>query len=155
MTLLAVGYLAGSFQIRSYGDAAVDSRFFPQLLGVMLLILSVAQIVLSIKKQRRGENDNASAEQDGEAPSRFNFKVLLTLLVILAYILLVEFLGFVLSSSLFLIVQTRLMASKGTWRPVLTIAVSVVFSYAVYRIFVDGFYLILPDGNIFGMLSGE
>ncbi len=159
MTLLAAGYLAGSFQIRSYGDAAVDSRFFPQILGVMLLVLSITQLILGVKKLKAGTGteETAEAAPAGEAPGRFNYKVILTLAVILAYIVLINRLGFVISSSLFLIAQTRIMAERKTWRPLFTILVSVVFSYVINRIFVDGFSLILPEGELIErfFLGGE
>lgn len=161
MTLLAAGYLAGSFQIRSYGDAAVDSRFFPQILGVMLLVLSITQLILGVKKLKAGTGtgaeEAAEAAPAGEAPGRFNYKVILTLAVILAYIVLINRLGFVISSSLFLIAQTRIMAERKTWRPLFTILVSVVFSYVINRIFVDGFSLILPEGELIErfFLGGE
>ena len=76
---------------------------------------------------------------------------------ILAYIVLINRLGFVISSSLFLIAQTRIMAERKTWRPLFTILVSVVFSYVINRIFVDGFSLILPEGELIErfFLGGE
>lgn len=146
LLLLSVAYLAGSMHIRSYGDAAVDSRFFPQLLGSLLFLLSVIQLVMGMKRARCAIPGNS---QDDEPPSNFNVKVLFTLAAILAYILLIGVIGFTLASIFFLIVQTIIMAPKGQWRPLLTITVSIAFSCIVYAIFVYGFSLTLPEGSLF------
>lgn len=148
MFLLAAAYLAGSFQIRSYGDAAVDSRFFPQLLSGMLLMLSIVQIIGAIRSiDAKSHEKNNSSEK---TQPQFNLKVILTLATIAVYISLINLAGFIVSSTLFLIAQTMIMAPKKEWRPFLTIAVSAAFSCAVYFIFVYGFQLVLPEGAIFG-----
>lgn len=149
MLLLAVGYLVGSLFIREYGDAAVNSRFFPQVLGSLLLVLSVLQIAFAIRKivsparDSAGPRKNADGEED---TGRFSLKVLLALVIILAYIFLLDILGFVLSSTLFLVAQTTLMAPRERRRPLFTLAVSAIFSVIVYAIFVYGFSLALPEG---------
>lgn len=146
MLVVAMAYLYGSLYIKPYGDAAVDSRFFPQLLGTMLLILSIIQLVVSVRNR-----DLTSAPETGtenNPPTRINRGVFFTLIIILAYVLLINKLGFVISSTLFLFALTMLMAPAEHRRPVMTLVVSALFSAAVYAVFVYWFYVALPEGII-------
>jgi putative tricarboxylic transport membrane protein len=149
MLLLAAGYLVGSLSIREYGDAAVNSRFFPQVLGWLLLVFSVLQLVVAIRNRaspRSGGNGREESAGGEEKAGRFCIKVIWTLLVILAYIFLIDILGFILSSTLFLMAQTMLMAPKEHRRPLFTLCVSAIFSVIIYAVFVYGFSLALPEG---------
>lgn len=139
MAAVSGAYLWGTGSIRHYGDAAVDSRFFPYILGSLMLVLSVALLMLGLRNACKG------VQPSGEY-TRCNYKVPLCLLVIIGYILLIGQIGFVLASTLFLIAQTFLMAPRQHWRPVLTVVVSFVFSWAVNAVFIHAFDLYLPEG---------
>ncbi|RBW68033.1 tripartite tricarboxylate transporter TctB family protein [Bacillus taeanensis] len=131
---LALGYLLLSFQLPAFPYAIVDSDVLPKGLGFLLLILS---ILLFIEKK-------TTNQQDKPALDKKEIKILLiTLGLILAYIVLLEPIGFVLDTMVFLIVTTRILGYQN-WK--ITISVSVIFTLVLYISFNYLLNIYLPQG---------
>lgn len=135
-----------------YGNMGVSARFLPQIMAVGTGILSLVLIAQWVFQTRRGGEPGPVAP-DGDGNARgFPYKVILTAFCIAAYIFLVPYLGFLISTALYLFFQITLLApqeKRKNKNHVITAAISIVFSAAVYYIFVNLFTLILPQG-IFG-----
>lgn len=140
MLLLAVVYYMYSFSIKEYGDAAVNSRFMPQILGIVLLLLSIAQIVSVIVNKKALESVSTGTG------SKINAKVIQTLILIAVYATIMIPVGFLLSTMAYIFLQTMILTPKEKQRYLKTAIISVGFSIVVYMVFVKGFELTLPSG---------
>jgi hypothetical protein len=141
--IVAAAYYGASFSINvyhGYGDTGIDSRFFPQLLAIFLLILSALQIIHGLKLAR-----TASRSADSQK-SMFGLKVILTIGLIAVYILLMPVVGFLIMTALYLFCQIVLLMPPDIKNYLLAAEIAVVFSVGVYFLFVQGLTLILPRG---------
>lgn len=175
-TLIGIGffifgliYFALSFTIDSYagygGSSVVDSKFMPQFVGVLLMLLGILQAVSAYKKMRRSDHVNEDtvqdasqatkeadqiniADYDDDAASRGadNKSLVLIFAFLLIYLALMTVLGFILSTALYLIATMLLLTPKEKRNIPLMLIITVVVSVGVYFLFVEGLSLILPAG---------
>jgi putative tricarboxylic transport membrane protein len=133
-------YITQTFSITKYGDAVVDSRFIPQLLGGLLVFLGVIQIINGIK----------GLSKINETQSQNSFKVdkrvLLTLVNVIVYISLLKSIGFLIMTMAFTILQIIILSNEKKPKYLNMIIISIIFSISIYIIFVKGFSLTLPSG---------
>jgi putative tricarboxylic transport membrane protein len=98
MGLVSLGYLWLAFRIPAFPmPRPIDSDWFPTLLGAALLLLS---ILLCLEKQATPVKREKAAQKDPKAREQTS-QLLITLLAIAGYAFGLEWLGFVLASSLF------------------------------------------------------
>lgn len=177
-TLIGIGfflfgliYFALSFTIDSYagygGSSVVDSKFMPQFVGVLLMILGILQTISAYKALRRQEKNGQASSQnvqqvqaenesdqinisdyDDDAASRGadNKSLVLIFAFLLIYLALMTVLGFILSTALYLIATMLLLTPKEKRNIPLMLIITVVVSVGVYFLFVEGLSLILPAG---------
>ena len=86
---------------------------------------------------------------DAARPAQNPRILALLLALLLGYILVFVWLGYVLSTFLFLACATMLLAPK---KPVRNLIFAAVFSVIVYLSFTEGLNVLLPPGPLGGML---
>lgn len=125
-----------------------DSAFIPKIVGICMLLLSSVLLVSSVRSDRAG----GSAEQAATDKKEF-LNVMGTAAILLAYILLVEPLGFLPATVLYLFSQFLYLTEQANLKKprtyILYFAIALAVSAAVYFLFLKVFHLILPAG-IFG-----
>ncbi|WP_102347752.1 tripartite tricarboxylate transporter TctB family protein [Bacillus sp. Marseille-P3661] len=148
LLLFFTGMYIESSNIKTLTFASIGPAFMPKITSVCLIILSVILIAGGVRKALNATSSKEVIEQNEETPStkNDNVRVLLTLLSIIIYFLLLNPLGFVLSSILYLFSQMVLLSKNSQRRYVLFGIVSVVVSVSVYLIFRYVLYLLLPIG---------
>ena len=165
--LFVVGlvYFALSFTIKlSFIDRVVGSRMFPQIIGILMMALSLYIVISGVLSLRRAEaaakqesektlmEKGEEAENAGEDTSRKgSIKVVLVLLSFGLYCLLLDGIGFSISTILYLFSQMILMGDgkPSVKRLAFYAALSVAVSVCVYYMFNTGFNLILPKASWF------
>ena len=133
LMIVAVLYLIGSFRLPPYAYVPVDSNVVPIALGVILLVLS---ITLYFNK----------AEHVGEKkalPKNEILTLFTVLLFILLYIFLLEFVGFILVTALFIFFCSWFLGYK-RFVPNLIVALAVPFF--IYFLFGSFLQIQLPQG---------
>lgn len=153
MLALSAFYLIFAFQIKtrpklvpSYSSAQI----VPILLGTLLAILSVILIVQGVRKMRAC---NAQEGEDKKSSREDTISVVLTIAVILGYILLMQPLGFCLSTVLYLFLQMVVLAPKTKRNYLLFAIVAVVFTALIFVAFRMGLQQMLPRGVIESLLG--
>lgn len=168
--LFGLIYFALSFTIDTYagygGSSVVDSKFMPQFVGIMLMVLGILQTVFSYRDSKRkekeepesaqpaaqtigeGEDQINIADYDDDAASRGadNKSLILIFAFLLIYLALMTVLGFILSTALYLMATMLLLTPKEKRNIVLMLVITAVVSVGVYFLFVEGLSLILPAG---------
>jgi putative tricarboxylic transport membrane protein len=131
-------YLFLSYNLPKYPNALIDADVVPKGLGFLLLFLAV---LLFLDKTAETE-----AEKKKRSISKKNIFVLGAVLVfILAYISLLEILGFLVMTSIFIFGCSLFLGYK---KHVTNGIVSVVFSFAIYALFNYLLRINLPAGII-------
>ena len=144
--LLATAYFVGTFSIESYnpfGDAGLSSKIVPQILAVIMAILSFAVVIQAVLKMKKRSAVNVS-----DTSVRINRKILgkfiFAIALLTVYIFLFDKLGFIISAMIFL-----LLPHKNAKTGIFAVLFSLAVSFLVYTIFNNLLGLILPRG-IFG-----
>ena len=131
---VAVATLAGGLTIQDPGFGVVPPATFPLALGVLMLV-SAAWLFADTVRQRR---DLALEPLDGRPLAA---TVLATALFLVAFIPL----GFVISATLFLVAESRILGSRTLLRDAIA---SLIFVLALYWLFVGFLTVDLPNGPL-------
>jgi len=124
---------------------------FPLVVGVMLLLLAFLQLGQSLWKWKRSEIPGTAPKRSGSVVAFFREnpgeKAAFTLIaVFVLYILGIRWLGFFVSTFLFVILASRISEAKGWGGPVL---LSVGINVFCYLLFVVWLKLNFPNGLLF------
>ena len=151
MLALSVFYLIFAQQIKTkpkLTPSYASDRIMPTILGILLAILSVFLIVQGLKQLK--------TQDDGEvkkADRADTIAVILTFAIIICYIIVLPYLGFVLSTLIYLFCQMLILAPPDKRNYVLFAIVAVVFTLLVFFAFRVGLSQPLPRGPIESLLG--
>ncbi|RGZ01177.1 tripartite tricarboxylate transporter TctB family protein [Clostridium sp. AM58-1XD] len=142
--LLAVALYAGSYSIVVTTTDAMGPQFFPRTVAVMMGVLAAAQIVLNVRKPEM-EGEKGEADTGG-----FNIRSITTIAILFLYAVLVQKVGFVVMTMLYLFGQIMLLLPEKRLKSgksiVLTLIISVAVPVLIYQLFYHAFSIFLPTG---------
>lgn len=124
----------------------IDSAFYPIICAVGLTALSIIQIALAVKKLKSTPDGETASEEQKDYKS-----VILTVAWSLVYVILLNPLGFVLSSVIYMVAQMIVLCPKDEQKPVLFVIIAIVAAVAIYYIFRNTLNLMLPAGILTGI----
>ena len=133
LLLFAGAILWGAFQMSAGTSGAPGPGFFPRALGSMLLLVSVGVIVRALKLEPAADVTVALGHRD----------ITLTVLALIGFGLAFEYVGFVLSATLFMLVLLRAFA-KRSWLSSLATSMAIVL--VSYYVFIKLLGVSLPAG---------
>lgn len=158
-------YMLGAGRIRSFspfGSRGLDSQSIPQMLGVLMCALAVSQVALTIQKNKREKTAAASAaKEDGtggvsaeEAPKEKRAEknnaaaVWGSIGLLVAYVVVYQRLGFILSTLAYLLSATTLLTPAGKRGKMMFFIVpfSAAVTIFIYYVFTKYLALFLPRG---------
>lgn len=149
MTILAllIFYTSREWPVYDY-NSGYGPGFYPRMLAIVLIVLSMLLVIdETVKAAKARRMADSSAELSDERIIKIDeLKYPLIFLGLMAvYILLLNVLGFILDTILFLIAGTQILKGK----LLTSIIISLVFSFAIYFIFANLLRVNLPTGMIF------
>lgn len=145
--LFAIAYLIGSLFIKRTKFVSIGAEFMPRIYGLILLLLAVCQVYQSFLEAKQF----MAIPEENEAEQKDTKNVVLTFILIIAYVALMELLGFVVSSMIFLLLMSKLLAPVDTrYNHIAAIIFSVMLPLGTYFLFRRVMHLSLPIGIIFG-----
>ena len=157
--VLSSVYFWMAFGIKQFNagkPGIVTSDFMPKIYGISVMILSAILILRGIRDLKRGEHPGAGEDAVAREGRKWKLpvepEILLTFLFLVLYVALLESVGFIIMSILFImgIAYVLLPYDKRTKKMFLIVFVSgSLFTVAITLIFVYGFSLTIPMG-IFG-----
>ena len=119
----------------------VGSDFVPKILAVGTGILSVLQIISGVKTMKKDFSGEAADEDRPEY-----ITVLATVAAFGIYVTVMEKVGFLISSIVYLFAQMVILAPKEKRNFLLLAVIAVVFNIVVYFIFRNALNVMLPKG---------
>ncbi|CAM4073609.1 tripartite tricarboxylate transporter TctB family protein [Mesobacillus thioparans] len=138
LALISAFYLVLSYNLPKYPNAIIDADMVPKGLGFLLLFFA---FLLFLDKKEETE-----AEKQKRTITRGNVLILLAVLVfILIYIFLLEIMGFLIMTALFIFGCSLFLGYK---KHVTNAIVSVLFSFIIYGLFNYLLKINLPAGII-------
>lgn len=155
--MLALGsfYFYHSTLIKVRSTVKVSAKLIPEILGVLVIVLGVIQVVLGV---RYFLNTRKKDVEEGRAPVLLSIEekrdvlpITLTFILITAYAMVFERLGFVIASTLCMFFQMLILAPSGKRKPLSFFVTSVVVAFVVYVAFRKGLNLTLPPGLLVGL----
>ena len=135
--LFSLFYLIMSFNLPRYPYVPVDSNFVPIGLGFILMGLSVGLYFVKDKPM------NVKDKMNNKIPKQDLFVLLTVTFMVIVYISLIEVLGFILSTAIFVFICSWFLGYK---KHVLNLLFSFIFPVAVYYLFTVGLQVQLPKG---------
>ena len=130
--IFSIIYLIASFQLPSYAYVPVDSDMVPIGLGVLLLFLSIA--LFFIRDEKSGKK--------AKLPKEDLLAILSVVGFILLYIFLLEIIGFILITALFIFFCSWFLGFK---KYMTNLIVSIILPFAIYYLF-EALQIQLPQG---------
>ena len=142
--LFVVSVLGISMSFISHKDFNVEWKLSPYLFP---LIISFFLLILSISIIMQGLKDESEKKEKGKIDMK---SLLIFGLVCILYLLVFNFLGFVLSTIILLVLLMMLLGERRWW---FILLVSVISSLIIYLLFAKYLSVMLPKGKIFWYLG--
>lgn len=137
MKTLAIGAASTSF---------VGSGFMPRVVAFGMAFFSALVIWRGLKNIRNTKTIDAD-KCSGLAAEYLPVWVSVVLLAL--YIVLMEKVGFLITTVVYLFVQMMILAAPEHRRPLMFLVISLICSIAIYYTFTEVFYLMLPESRLF------
>lgn len=140
LILFLFGLLIAVYSYRAYGDfAEYGAAFYPTVIGSLVAFFGLVDFVMEVKIKGKYVFQNFDWVQDGKI-------MLLMIGVVVFYIGASDYLGFVITTSLILIVMTLPLIKK---HKMLTALFLFILSIGIYFLFAGVLLVGLPRGVLF------
>lgn len=141
LLLVVLGGLAfsstGSIEGVGGTTHALDSSFTPRVVTGLLVLFGI--IIAVTKPPTQTEEEAVDISPD-------RWRLGLSVLAVALYVFLVEPLGFVLSSALYIAIQALVLSPRGKKQRIWALVVALALPIPVYVAFVRGMNILLPVG---------
>ncbi|GAK09894.1 tripartite tricarboxylate transporter TctB family protein [Geomicrobium sp. JCM 19038] len=142
---IGVFFLSINMNTLSILSIGVSSSFFPIVASVIMFLISI--VLLYLARKQAGNEEVASTKEDDEGNVKSKqVNVGITFVLILLYLLFLPIIGFILATTLYLVVQSYLLATKEKRNLLMFSSLSLTASVVIYHVFRSGFDLMLPVG---------
>jgi putative tricarboxylic transport membrane protein len=121
----------------------LGSEFYCVGLGMILIILSVAYFFSEIRKNEGKGNKEANKDTLGREKGTYRIMMFSMIAVMVIYILLIDWIGYLVSSAVFFFLINRI---AGNWPLLTNLAITAVMTLSYYMIFVKWMGMIFPRG---------
>ena len=138
--LFTVVYISQIPAIRITRVSTVDSALYPKVMAALLLGLSLAQLYAALKRLKQGvqaKEDQTKREYKGAVR---------TLFLAVAYVVVLEPIGFFISSSVYIFLQILVMCPPEKIRHGQFVVIAVAAAGIINLVFRFGLNLMLPLG---------
>lgn len=143
--VVGIALIIGARMLPVSAVVEIGPDFMPMVIGAIIIILSVILLVQSIK----GLKENiAKAEADGPDNSDYK-RVLSSLVLSVVYVFVLQPVGFILSTLVYLFGQIFILApdeNRTKKDIILYLVIDVIFVMVVFFLFRYGFKIVLPAG---------
>lgn len=148
--VIAVILFIASFGIREMTKTSAGAGFLPRVTAVILAILGAVLVIRQLRANR-----SAPANSTPSAPAKATEKpvglvgplpVVLNILLFVVYLLLLESIGFLIMTPIYMFLQILLLSDPSKLRIGWYLVVSVAVCTGAYYLFVNFFQVMLPAG---------
>lgn len=145
--LISIVLFVSSFHLRDFAAVRLGPEFVPRLtavafgsLGIVLLV----QGMINLRKFREAKAEPEKEPADGDGETRH--AVIKSFLLLCAYIYLLDVIGFIIMTAVYLFIQMILLAPVAERRYTVFALISFITSVSAYYLFVAYFRVMIPAG---------
>lgn len=143
---IGVGVYAQTIYVGSLNFGAMNSRTFPTICAVVLAFLSLCLIIQSIRGMRKAPEPTKEELEAEKNERKRLLNVLAAVILVTLSILLLEPVGYLIVTPIFLFALIMLITPKCVRKPVKFAILSIVTAVVVYIVFRYAFSVQLPMG---------
>ncbi len=126
-----------SYSIKTNTFSQFSSSLLPRIVAALMFVLGSIEVILHWKSQEVGNSANSKQSI---------FQVLISILSLLIYALSIEYVGFIIMTTLLMFVQMLIISNWNFKKKIQFLVISVCSSVVFYFLFSRVFYLMLPGG---------
>ncbi|MGE4283175.1 MAG: tripartite tricarboxylate transporter TctB family protein [Clostridia bacterium] len=146
LLLLASIIFIESFSIKKLDISSLSAQFVPQLASILLALIALFIIYGGFKQLKKLKSVSITEDDVSKKEGSKNIFGIATFALITLYVSLLDTLGFIIMTSIYLFFQFIILAEKEDRKLPIFAVVSVVVSVSIYYIFLLAFQLSLPAG---------
>lgn len=150
LLVLSIVMFISTFSIQALTDSRVGADFMPKIIAVLIAILSISIIVNGFRRKDeivRDEQEVSSLENEVESKNDKSYLlVIISVALMFIYLFLIPILGFLISTTAFLLIQMLLFSEWKAKNIILYLIISIIASTLIYYLFRNVFYVMLPSG---------
>lgn len=123
----------------------IGPEFMPMVIGIITFILAAVLTVISVKNFKM----NAASIDPESVPECDYKRVISSVILVLSYVFLLQPVGFILSTLVFLLLQMLVLSpddARGKKDIMKLAVIDVIFTLVVFFLFRYGFKIVLPAG---------
>ncbi|WP_091773835.1 tripartite tricarboxylate transporter TctB family protein [Piscibacillus halophilus] len=153
LILLSLLIYTHSDDLPSMNESQLDAGSFPQIIAILLGILSLLLVLtktIKLIKERQAQDESPKSIKKALIDLYQEHKlVLLILSVLFIYIVLVQVIGFIISSIAFMIVTALIIGPKTKKDIILISSIAVILTVGLYMFFQEILKVRFPTGLFF------
>lgn len=134
---LSVMIFTSSYTIKTNMFSQFSSSLLPRTVAILMFFLGALEVLVSWKSENKGKP--ATSKQAA-------IQVSISIASMLVYALSIEFVGFIIMTTLLMFVQMLIISNWKYKKSVAYLIISAGSSVAFYYLFSHVFYLMLPQG---------
>jgi len=146
---LSVTLFIATLNFKQMTASKIGSAFMPQLVAIGLFVFSLILLIQSLikwKQEKQNGEEEVPEEKIKREPKELNFIVIISLLLMIVYIAVMSTIGFLISTVVYLFVQSWLITPSDERSYTKLIIISVIVPTIIYIVFRNFFHLMLPAG---------
>ncbi len=150
LAVFSITYYMQACSVRIFpgmGKAIVNSQTMPKIWAICLFLLALCLISRPFRKSFK-DNSKSSSLSFIES-CKANSEVILTFIALFFYVLCLNFLGFVISSAVYIFLQTIILMPKEKRSYLKAAILGIVSATIAFCVFVYWLDVLLPVGKIF------
>lgn len=138
--LCIFGLIISVYSYNTYTDfASYGAAFYPTIIGTLVSFFALIDFIIEVKMKDKYVFSRFNLSQDGSI-------ILFVCGIVFFYILCSDYIGFILTTSIMLIVLTLPFLKTGK---ILTALFLIILSVGIYYLFARVLLVSLPDGLLF------
>lgn len=142
---LGIALIIGASMLPASAVVEIGPDFMPRTIGIIIIILAAILLIQSIKGFRKNAE---KAETEGTDDCDYR-RVVLSLILSLIYVFVLQPVGFIVSTLVYLFCQIYVLApdkNRTKKDMILFLVIDVIFVFIVFFLFRYGFKIVLPAG---------
>ncbi len=145
--LIALGLYVLTFSVKDFAAVRIGPEFVPRIVSILLGILGIILLVQGIRPAADHSGTHAADESNtGAVSGGRKYEVLKSFLLLCFYIALLDAVGFIIMTVLYLFFQMVLLSPADNRRYAAFGVISIVTSVTAYYLFVGFFNVMIPSG---------
>jgi hypothetical protein len=149
VVIAGVGLFLASNDVKDFSMGSVDAAFMPRIAAVLFILLGSVLLIRGWRQWQAAEQVPAVDPEprlDEHGGWGGWSAVLCSALLMLGYVGLLEYLGFILASSAYVFLQIQILRKTAPPRHLLFALVAVTVPTGAYLLFVHAFQVMVPAG---------